>query len=191
MFGLGVAAVGCSSAQTTESAADEQPKLPLFNPDKAPIVLSTWNHGLPANAAAWAILNAKGNALDAVEKGVMVTESDPENRSVGLAGMPDRDGFTTLDACCINPEPPRPRSSSESPSSTTRCRGLSVPAGRAAQSRSPAAPASGRVDAGAGPQSPRGMRQCTESTPPGNSNPAPRSHGAPGRPSISVCPTRR
>lgn len=102
MLGLGVAAAGCSPAQSSEPKDEDSPKLPTFNPDKAPIVLSTWNHGMPANAAAWAILNAKGNALDAVEKGVMVTESDPENRSVGLAGMPDRDGFTTLDACIMD-----------------------------------------------------------------------------------------
>lgn len=102
MLGLGVAAAGCSPAQSSEQEAEPDSKLPAFNPDKAPIVLSTWNHGMPANAAAWAILAEKGNALDAVEKGVMVTESDPENRSVGLAGMPDRDGFTTLDACIMD-----------------------------------------------------------------------------------------
>ena len=42
--------------------------------------------------------------MNAVEKGVMVTESDPTNRSVGLAGLPDRDGFTTLDACIMDHE---------------------------------------------------------------------------------------
>jgi len=67
-----------------------------------PIVISTWNHGLQANKAAWQILSASGNALDAVEKGVMVVESDPENMSVGLGGRPDRDGFVTLDACIMN-----------------------------------------------------------------------------------------
>ncbi len=67
-----------------------------------PIVISTWNHGLPANAAAWKILEKGGNALDAVEKGVMVTESDANNQSVGLGGRPDRDGFVTLDACIMD-----------------------------------------------------------------------------------------
>ena len=37
--------------------------------------------------------------LDAVEQGVMVVESDMSNRSVGLGGLPDRDGHVTLDAC--------------------------------------------------------------------------------------------
>lgn len=67
-----------------------------------PIVVSTWNHGLDANKAAWTILESGGSALDAVEKGVRVTESDPENSSVGLGGLPDRDGYVTLDACIMD-----------------------------------------------------------------------------------------
>ena len=30
-----------------------------------PIVISTWNHGLAANAAAWEVLRVGGNAIDA------------------------------------------------------------------------------------------------------------------------------
>ena len=69
-----------------------------------PIVISTWNHGLAANAAAWKVLENGGNALDAVEQGVMVTEADLTNRSVGIGGMPDRDGHVTLDACIMDHE---------------------------------------------------------------------------------------
>src|SRR5579884_2770262 len=69
---------------------------------KKPIVLSTWSHGIPANDAAWKILSAKGRALDAVEQGVMVPEADKTNRSVGLGGLPDRDGHVTLDACIMD-----------------------------------------------------------------------------------------
>ena len=68
---------------------------------KGPIVLSTWNHGLAANEGAWAVLEKGGSALDAVEKGVMVTEADLTNRSVGVGGRPDRDGHVTLDACIM------------------------------------------------------------------------------------------
>lgn len=68
-------------------------------PSGTPIILSTWRHGLPANDRAVEVLNAKGSVLDAVEEGVAVVESDLTNRSVGLGGRPDRDGFTTLDAC--------------------------------------------------------------------------------------------
>jgi isoaspartyl peptidase/L-asparaginase-like protein (Ntn-hydrolase superfamily) len=67
-----------------------------------PIVLSTWDHGLAANKAAWEVLKNGGSALDAVEKGVRVTESDVENRSVGIGGRPDRDGHVTLDACIMD-----------------------------------------------------------------------------------------
>jgi N4-(beta-N-acetylglucosaminyl)-L-asparaginase len=66
-----------------------------------PIVLSTWNFGLAANAEAWKILSKAGNALDAVEAGVRLTEADPEITTVGYGGFPDRDGKVTLDACIM------------------------------------------------------------------------------------------
>jgi len=66
------------------------------------IILSTWNHGLAANEGAWQVLSKGGSALDAVEKGVMVTEADLTNRSVGVGGRPDRDGHVTLDACIMS-----------------------------------------------------------------------------------------
>lgn len=67
-----------------------------------PVVISTWDAGLKANDAAWRILNTGGRALDAVEKGVMVIESDPMERGVGYGGRPDRDGRVTLDACIMD-----------------------------------------------------------------------------------------
>ncbi|RZJ66453.1 MAG: glycosylasparaginase [Flavobacterium sp.] len=67
-----------------------------------PIVLSTWDFGLKANEAAWKILKSGGRALDAVETGVKITEADPEERSVGYGGRPDRDGRVTLDACIMD-----------------------------------------------------------------------------------------
>ncbi|MES2545819.1 MAG: N(4)-(beta-N-acetylglucosaminyl)-L-asparaginase [Bacteroidota bacterium] len=67
-----------------------------------PIVLSTWNFGVQANAAAWEILKNKGRALDAVEAGVKIPEGDPNERSVGYGGRPDRDGRVTLDACIMD-----------------------------------------------------------------------------------------
>jgi isoaspartyl peptidase/L-asparaginase-like protein (Ntn-hydrolase superfamily) len=67
-----------------------------------PIVISTWRHGIEANADAWKVLVEGGRALDAVEKGVMNTENDLSNQSVGLGGIPDRDGHVTLDACIMD-----------------------------------------------------------------------------------------
>jgi isoaspartyl peptidase/L-asparaginase-like protein (Ntn-hydrolase superfamily) len=73
-------------------------------PKKKPLVISTWIHGLEANEAAWKVLAKGGSALDAVEAGVRVTESDPESQSVGYGGLPDRDGNVTLDACIMDHE---------------------------------------------------------------------------------------
>lgn len=69
---------------------------------KKPIVVSTWEHGMPANAAAWQILSSGGTALDAVEQGVRVPEADPNVRTVGLGGYPDASGEVTLDACIMD-----------------------------------------------------------------------------------------
>lgn len=63
-----------------------------------PAVISTWSFGKAANADAWKVLDAGGNALDAVEKGVNQAELDPENTSVGFGGLPDEDGEVTNDA---------------------------------------------------------------------------------------------
>lgn len=69
---------------------------------KGPIVISTWKHGLDANKAAWEVLSKGGKAIDAVEQAARVTEADVTNRSVGIGGMPDRDGHLTLDACIMD-----------------------------------------------------------------------------------------
>ena len=67
-----------------------------------PMALSTWNHGLKANEEAMKLLLSQGNALDAVEAGVKISEADPTIQSVGLGGRPDKDGHVTLDACIMD-----------------------------------------------------------------------------------------
>ncbi len=67
-----------------------------------PVVISTWNHGLPANEAAWKILSSGGHSLDAVEKGVQVPEGDPSITTVGYGGIPDACGKVTLDSCIMD-----------------------------------------------------------------------------------------
>jgi L-asparaginase/N4-(beta-N-acetylglucosaminyl)-L-asparaginase len=69
-----------------------------------PVVISTWPHGMAANEEAWRILSKGGDALDAVEAGVMVPEADPEVRSVGYGGLPDEECRVTLDACIMGPD---------------------------------------------------------------------------------------
>jgi N4-(beta-N-acetylglucosaminyl)-L-asparaginase len=76
--------------------------LPSFKkPSIKPIVISTWDSGMPVNAAAWKILEAGGRSLDAVEAGAMYIE-DTIDCCVGLGGYPDRDGIVTLDACIMD-----------------------------------------------------------------------------------------
>ena len=82
-----------------------KPYSSLFKKNNSlPIVISTWYHGLEANSESVRVLNSGGSVVDAVEKGVMTAEADPENNSVGLGGRPDRDGIVTLDACIMSPD---------------------------------------------------------------------------------------
>jgi isoaspartyl peptidase/L-asparaginase-like protein (Ntn-hydrolase superfamily) len=75
---------------------------PTTQAGEVPVVISTWNHGIPANDAAWTILGKGGYALDAVEAGVRVPEADPGVISVGYGGLPDADGKVTLDAAIMD-----------------------------------------------------------------------------------------
>ncbi len=70
--------------------------------ETSPIIISTWSGNTKANEAAWEQIIAGKPALDAVHQGVMVPEGDPEDMSVGLGGLPDRDGIVTLDACIMD-----------------------------------------------------------------------------------------
>jgi isoaspartyl peptidase/L-asparaginase-like protein (Ntn-hydrolase superfamily) len=69
---------------------------------RRPVVVSTWDFGQAANAAAWELLAAGRSALDAVEAGARLTEADPSNQTVGIGGRPDREGHVTLDACIMD-----------------------------------------------------------------------------------------
>lgn len=83
-----------SAGQIIQNTSDQM--------NSEPIVVSTWNHGLEANEGAWEVIKNNGSSLDAVEKGVSVTEADRSNRSVGIGGRPDKDGHVTLDACIMD-----------------------------------------------------------------------------------------
>lgn len=101
---LKLSALGAGALVGTHacSAQNSGPSSQAGKPRSKPVVISTWKHGLAANAAAWTVLESGGYALDAVEQGVRVAEADPENQSVGLGGLPDRSGRVTLDACIMN-----------------------------------------------------------------------------------------
>jgi len=88
---LGLAAAGVTAAQAQPS------------PEKGetPLVISTWPFGKASNDAALKILLDGGPILDAVERGIWVTEGDASNKSVGLSGKPNAAGFVQLDACIM------------------------------------------------------------------------------------------
>jgi isoaspartyl peptidase/L-asparaginase-like protein (Ntn-hydrolase superfamily) len=69
---------------------------------KDPVVIATWQFGVAACEAAWAILSGGGSALDAIEAGANVTEEDPEVQSVGYGGLPNADGVVELDAAIMD-----------------------------------------------------------------------------------------
>ncbi len=108
--------LGLASCRETGNAQDQkeansekqdtQPKVgKKQNPaSKAtlPIVVSTWYHGLAANKEAIKVIQNGGKAIDAIEKGLRITEADAEGTTVGLGGAPDRDGHVTLDACIMD-----------------------------------------------------------------------------------------
>jgi N4-(beta-N-acetylglucosaminyl)-L-asparaginase len=96
-------ALAAAAIVAKDVSAKENKKIQLLQDNvNKPVVISTWEFGMKANEAAWKILNNKGRALDAVEVGVKVAEADPEERSVGYGGRPDRDGKVTLDACIMD-----------------------------------------------------------------------------------------
>ncbi|MGO8818871.1 MAG: N(4)-(beta-N-acetylglucosaminyl)-L-asparaginase [Terriglobia bacterium] len=72
------------------------------SPDDGPIFLSTWAHGKPANERAAEIFKSGGSLLDSVEKGINVTESDPNVTTVGYGGIPNAEGVVELDAAIMD-----------------------------------------------------------------------------------------
>ena len=97
---------GCGPGTETPGTSRQGPEGAVAGPGSVPpirpVALSTWDHGLGANEAAWRILSQGGGALDAVEAGVRVPEADPQVTTVGYGGYPDRFGKVTLDACIMD-----------------------------------------------------------------------------------------
>ena len=90
-----------TSLLATSSLALPRGAQPVEPAARAPThgrVVSTWDFGVGANAAAWPVLARDGSALDAVEAGARWAEADLCNTTVGHCGYPDRDGVLTLDA---------------------------------------------------------------------------------------------
>jgi N4-(beta-N-acetylglucosaminyl)-L-asparaginase len=108
-FVLGAVGLG-TTALATQAGANSAPAGAAPTPAEklrkaaasVPLVVSTWDFGVPANKAAWTVLSAGGRSLDAVEAGARIPEADLSNHTVGRAGYPDRDGHVTLDASIMD-----------------------------------------------------------------------------------------
>lgn len=66
-----------------------------------PVVIATWDVK-GATEKAWKSLQEGKSALDAIIDGCGVEEANAEGQSVGIGGLPDREGRVTLDACVMN-----------------------------------------------------------------------------------------
>ena len=86
------------------SAAERSSRMstPTQHTSNRPLFVSTWPFGKPANEEALRVFVSTGSLLDAIEKGIGVTESDASNSSVGLGGIPNSAGVVQLDACIMD-----------------------------------------------------------------------------------------
>ncbi len=63
-----------------------------------PIFIATWPFGRAACERSRTVLGEQASLLDAVERGINLTELDPSITSVGYGGWPNADGVVQLDA---------------------------------------------------------------------------------------------
>jgi N4-(beta-N-acetylglucosaminyl)-L-asparaginase len=94
-------ALAAGAGLLSVDAKSENKSSKIMAADNTPMIIATWKN-LEATEAGWQTIQKGGSALDAVEAGARVPEADPNNTSVGYGGLPDRDGFVTLDACIMD-----------------------------------------------------------------------------------------
>jgi N4-(beta-N-acetylglucosaminyl)-L-asparaginase len=99
---IGITALGsglAATAATPKGAKDKQDV--LSSNSLLPVVIATWSVE-QATKKAWQSMQQGSSALDAVIAGCGVEEANAQGQSVGIGGLPDRDGRVTLDACVMN-----------------------------------------------------------------------------------------
>tara|TARA_B110000003_G_C16636516_1_gene528638 strand:+ start:1661 stop:2665 length:1005 start_codon:yes stop_codon:yes gene_type:complete len=99
---VGITALGSSitaTAATPKKAKDKQDV--LASNSLLPVVIATWSVA-QATKKAWQSMEQGSSALDAVIAGCGVEEANAQGQSVGIGGLPDREGRVTLDACVMN-----------------------------------------------------------------------------------------
>jgi len=90
---LGTVAGAAALGQSIGMRAEE------LRAEKAPLFVSTWPFGKPANEEALRVFEKSKNPLDAIEQGIWIAETD--NASVGLSGIPNAAGVVQLDSCIM------------------------------------------------------------------------------------------
>lgn len=90
------ACANSNPAQATEFAANANRRVAF------PLFIATWPFGKIACETAVKVAKESGSALDGIEQGIWVTESDAKNASVGIGGAPNALGQVELDACIMN-----------------------------------------------------------------------------------------
>jgi len=99
---IGITALGSNLAATaaTPKGAKDTQDVQVSN-SLLPVVIATWSVK-QATQKAWQSLEQGSSALDAVIAGCAIEEANALGQSVGIGGLPDRDGRVTLDACVMN-----------------------------------------------------------------------------------------
>ena len=99
---VGITALGSSLAATaaTPKGAKDTQDVSVSN-SLLPVVIATWSVK-QATKMAWQSMEQGSSALDAVIAGCAIEEANALGQSVGIGGLPDRDGRVTLDACVMN-----------------------------------------------------------------------------------------
>lgn len=101
-----VSAMGLHLLQQSAAAqqSSENSKAPLVISDEVaksftkPIFIATWPFGLAACERSRSELGSSGSILNAVERGINLTELDETVDSVGVGGAPNAEGVVQLDA---------------------------------------------------------------------------------------------
>lgn len=75
---------------------------PAIRRSRVPLVAIASANGPAAVAEAVRVLEAGGDTLEAVVRGVNIVELDPADRSVGYGGLPNEDGIVQLDASVMH-----------------------------------------------------------------------------------------
>ncbi len=103
---LGSIALGLEAQTTTKKQDGRAQQIvkeagPMGSPPAKPIMISSAN-GWDGIDKGYQMLVNGGDTLDAAIAVGKVQEDNPNDMSVGLGGLPDEDGHTTLDSCCMH-----------------------------------------------------------------------------------------